>query len=132
MENWYYKVYFNNKTCMYYRREDAFNCYLQNKGFKIETITKDLHPTITTIVDCAGFNLERLRKDLSIKMTSEALRKAVNRYDRANTKQIALKLNKKTDKDILDFLEQQENKQGIIKEALRIYIEKNKNLTSDR
>lgn len=65
-------------------------------------------------------------------MTSEALRKAISKYDKNNTKQFNLKLNKKTDKDILDCLEQVKNKQGFIKEALRDYIAKNKKIDNDR
>lgn len=132
MENWYYKVYYDKTSTMFYKRQDALDCYKRNNGYRIETITKDLHPTIEVVIDCAGVNLERLRKDLSLKMTSEALRKAISKYDKNNTKQFNLKLNKKTDKDILDCLKQVKNKQGFIKEALRDYIKKNKNLTIDR
>ena len=41
------------------------------------------------------------------------------KYDANNTKQIKLKLNKKTDKDILDKLNQTGNKQGYIKNLIR-------------
>ncbi len=41
------------------------------------------------------------------------------RYDRLNTKQIKLKLNKRTDKDILDHLDTLDNRQGYIKELIR-------------
>lgn len=41
------------------------------------------------------------------------------RYDKKNTVQIKLKLNLKTDADILDRLEQVENKQGYIKQLIR-------------
>lgn len=44
---------------------------------------------------------------------------ARERYDKANTVKITIKLNRKTDKDILDCLENSGNKQGTIKEALR-------------
>lgn len=47
-----------------------------------------------------------------------ALQRAVEKYDQANTVQLKLKLNKKTDADILAFLEGK-NKQGLIKELLR-------------
>lgn len=50
--------------------------------------------------------------------TSEALKRAVAKYDRENTKQILLKLNINTDSDILEFLEGK-NKQGYIKELIR-------------
>lgn len=41
------------------------------------------------------------------------------RYDANNTKQIRLKLNTKTDADILKRLESVDNKQGYIKELIR-------------
>ena len=52
-------------------------------------------------------------------MTTEAQKRAVRKYDAANTKQIHLKLNLTTDKDILDWLAQQESIQGYIKELIR-------------
>lgn len=44
------------------------------------------------------------------------------RYDKANTRSIALKLNKGTDADILQRLESVDNMQGYIKLAIRNYI----------
>ena len=44
------------------------------------------------------------------------------KYDAANTVQIRLKLNRKTDADILRLLESVDNKQGLIKQLLREYI----------
>lgn len=51
--------------------------------------------------------------------TSEAQLKAVRKYDVQNTKQLHFKLNLKTDADILDWLEKQENVQGYIKQLIR-------------
>lgn len=51
--------------------------------------------------------------------TSEAQRRASEKYDAENTKQIMLKLNTKTDKDILERLESVGNKQGYIKRLIR-------------
>lgn len=51
--------------------------------------------------------------------TSEAQRRAQEKYDRANTVQIHLKLNTKTDADILDKLDSVPNKQGYIKDLIR-------------
>lgn len=51
--------------------------------------------------------------------TSEAQKRANARYDKANTKQIALKLNKNTDADILAWLEAEQNVQGYIKSLIR-------------
>ena len=40
-------------------------------------------------------------------------------WERENTKQIKLKLNKRTDADIIEWIEKQESKQGAIKKAIR-------------
>lgn len=63
-------------------------------------------------------------------MATEAQRRAIKKYDAANTRQIHLKMNLTTDKDILDWLAQQKNVQGYIKGLIRedmenrpIYIE---------
>ena len=53
--------------------------------------------------------------------TSKAQLRAQAKYDKDNTVQVKLKLNKKTDKDIIDFLESRKNKQGTIKVLLRLY-----------
>lgn len=50
---------------------------------------------------------------------SEALAKAQKKYDAKATKLITMKLNLKTDKDILDKLDEVENKQGYIKDLIR-------------
>lgn len=57
-------------------------------------------------------------------MASESLKKAVAKYDSLNTKQIKLKLNLKTDRDIIEQLEKQGNKQGYIKQLIRADISK--------
>ena len=44
------------------------------------------------------------------------------RYDAVNTVQVPLKLNRKTDADIIQALDKQPNRQGYIKQALREYI----------
>lgn len=51
--------------------------------------------------------------------TSEALKKAIRKYDKDHTKQILLKLNKGTDADILQKLDEVDNKQGYIKGLIR-------------
>lgn len=56
---------------------------------------------------------------------TEAQKRAVAKYDKANTKGLYLKFNLMTDKDILDYLEQVENKQGLIKSLIREHITKN-------
>ena len=57
---------------------------------------------------------------------SDAQLRAAEKYDRANTVRMSLKLNKNTDADILAALERSGNKQGLIKAALREYISKHK------
>lgn len=52
-------------------------------------------------------------------MSKESHVKAAMKYDKENTKQVALKLNLKTDKDILDALGKSENVQGYIKKLIR-------------
>lgn len=51
---------------------------------------------------------------------SEAAKRASAKYDRENTIQIPLKLNKKTDEDILRYFEElDQSRMGWIKEAIR-------------
>lgn len=50
--------------------------------------------------------------------------RAAAKYDRENTKAVYIKLNKKTDADLIAALESSGNKQGLIKAALREYISK--------
>lgn len=55
------------------------------------------------------------------KMNKASERQA--RYDSKATTRIGLKLNNKTDADILEWLDQQESKQGAIKRAIRKMME---------
>lgn len=57
-------------------------------------------------------------------MTTEAQKRAKIKYDRANTTSVFLKLNLKTDADILKKLEESGNKQGYIKALIRADINK--------
>lgn len=41
------------------------------------------------------------------------------KYQKENIQRVVLKLNKKTDVDILEWLEHQDSKQGAVKEAIR-------------
>lgn len=59
-------------------------------------------------------------------MTSEAQKRSVRKYDQENTIQVKLKLNKKTDQDIIRQLERSGNKQGYIKELIKKDMEGNK------
>ena len=59
-------------------------------------------------------------------MATEAKIRANAKYDKANTQQILLKLNKKTDADILEVINAQDNKQGFLKECIREYMKRHK------
>lgn len=52
-------------------------------------------------------------------MTSEAKKRANEKYDKLNTRQIILKLNINTDADILKVLDESGNRQGYIKQLIR-------------
>ena len=55
-----------------------------------------------------------------MKKTSEAAIKAVAKYNKENTKTYCLRLNRKTDKDLIQFLDSlNESKQGFIKRLIR-------------
>lgn len=56
--------------------------------------------------------------------TSESQKRAQAKYDAANTKQVRLKLNTKTDADILERFDRCDNVQGYIKRLVREDIEK--------
>lgn len=51
--------------------------------------------------------------------TKEAKRRAQAKYDKTHTKGIYLKLNKETDAEIIEYLEEVENVQGYIKTLIR-------------
>lgn len=52
-------------------------------------------------------------------MATEAQIKAQAKYDAKNTRQLHLKLNRRTDWDVLEKLDSVPNKQGYIKELIR-------------
>ena len=53
---------------------------------------------------------------------SKAQLRAQAKYDKDNTVQVKLKLNKKTDADIIKRLSEVDSKQGYIKELIRLNI----------
>ena len=57
------------------------------------------------------------------KSTESQIRASV-KYNKENTVQISLKLNRSTDADLIDSLNRIANKQGYIKELIRIDIAK--------
>lgn len=54
--------------------------------------------------------------------TTAAQSRASAKYDKAHTKGIYLKLNLETDKDIIEYLKDVDNVQGLIKELIRRHI----------
>lgn len=56
-------------------------------------------------------------------MRSEARKKSQARFDAQNTKRYTLKLNKRTNAELIELLDSVESQQGLIKQALREYIE---------
>lgn len=65
------------------------------------------------------------KKPKSERKTSDAQLRAVAKYEAANTTRMSLKINKKTETDILDRLKAQDNVQGYIKRLIREDIAKN-------
>ena len=57
-------------------------------------------------------------------MATEASLRARAKYDKRMTKQVILKLNTRTDADILSWLEHKGNKQGYLKRLIREDIER--------
>lgn len=58
-------------------------------------------------------------KERGDNMAKESQIRATAKYDKNNTKGMYLKLNLKTDKDIIERLDKEENKQGYIKQLIR-------------
>lgn len=50
---------------------------------------------------------------------TEAQKKASIKYEKNNIKRVVLKLNKKSDSDIIEYLDQQENVNGTLKNIIR-------------
>ena len=59
---------------------------------------------------------------------SKAQLRAQAKYDKDNTVQVKLKLNKKTDADIIKRLSESDSKQGYIKELIRLDILKDNSI----
>ena len=57
-------------------------------------------------------------------MITEAQRRANRKYEAENTRQVHLKLNLRTDKDVLEKLDSVPNKQGYIKALIRADLRK--------
>lgn len=57
-------------------------------------------------------------------MATEVQIRANKKYEAENTRQVHLKLNRRTDKDVLEKLDSVPNKQGYIKELIRADMKK--------
>lgn len=57
-------------------------------------------------------------------MATDAQAKAQRRYDDKHTRQVHLKLNKRTDSDVLEMLDSVPSKQGYIKRLIREDLER--------
>lgn len=58
--------------------------------------------------------------------TREARLRAQKKYDEAHTRFYGLKLNEKNDAELIEVLDKAKSKQGLIKAALKYYIESGK------
>lgn len=59
-------------------------------------------------------------------MVSEAKKKSQARWDAENCVRVTMKFNRRTDKELIEFLDKVDSKQGTIREALRLYLEQKK------
>jgi len=64
-------------------------------------------------------------------MATTAQKKAIAKYDAANTIQFKVKLNLNTDADIISEIRKHDNKQGYIKDLIRKDIEMKENMISE-
>ena len=55
---------------------------------------------------------------------TEAQKKATDKYFKKNIRQVVIKLNKVTDKDLIEFIDSLENIQGTLKQIIREKINK--------
>ena len=56
---------------------------------------------------------------MATRKRTDAVRNAQKRYDAAMTRRVVVKLNRRTDADILDYMEGLDNMQGYIKDLIR-------------
>lgn len=59
---------------------------------------------------------------------SEAQKRNAARYQAANTKMIAIRVNKKLEPELLEWLESKKNRSGYILDLIRDDMKKNKNM----
>lgn len=59
-------------------------------------------------------------------MVSEAKKRSQARFDAENTVRFNIKLNRRTDAELIELLQSGGSKQGLIRQALREYIQNHK------
>lgn len=73
--------------------------------------------------DMCALLMSRRRREVT-RMATEAQIKAQRKYDAENTRQVHLKLNRRTDGDVLEKLDSVPSKQGYIKRLIRADLKK--------
>lgn len=128
MRSLYYGVTkLDGSNIVFQSREEALEFYEICGGLQVFSKSKDLFPKVTIFIDNKNVDINNVRKDEDIvNNTSVALRKAISKYDSNNTKQFKIKLNNKTDKELIDKLNSVENVQGYIKELIKNDLESKK------
>lgn len=114
----YYAITKDGYTYTHYKRENVLEYYDFNKCVELGRKTKDLFPKVEIIIDRPNADVRNINDEDIMNRTTVAMRKAIDKYDKAHTKQLHLKLNTSTDADILEALNGK-NVNGYIKELIR-------------
>lgn len=77
---------------------------------------------LVELCECKDFEDAIIASKEYTAKTRTSRNKAVEKYDKANTKGYYIKLNKKTDKALIEYLDKVDNRQGLIKELLQNHI----------
>lgn len=75
-------------------------------------------------LDSSGPGMWPMLAEEVMRMATEAQIRAQKKYDAENTRQVHLKLNRRTDGDVLEKLDSVPSKQGYIKELIRADLKK--------
>lgn len=112
IDDYTYIVYYNDDSFHYYSKgQEAYKSYL-NSGVKLERKTKDLYPTYESLLNKPNV-LTKVKGD-SMSKTKYDLQ-----YQKDNVKQVKFTLNRNTDQDIIEHLENQTNVNGYLKNLVR-------------
>lgn len=68
------------------------------------------------------FTYHILERSERMAKTKQEINKQIDEWQRKNVRRIVIKLNKRTDADILEQLDKEESVQGYIKKAVRAYM----------